>query len=427
MLNVGFKVELLRFVVGLCLFALVGSAFGYTLAFASAVLFVYVLRLFFLIYQLDHWIDRTRRLDAPAKSELKGLWFELGYNIEIIFSRHKKQKRRLKKVVKRFRKMGLALSDGVILLDNHENIEWWNRAAGRLIDLKKQDTGYRITNYVRNPEFVQYFDAGEYEIPLALALKENTLHLEITIYPFGKKEKLVFVRDATRLHKLELMRRDFVANVSHELRTPLTVIRGYVETFSDFDIPPAWDKAFIQMQQQCIRMDDLISDLILLSNLEINERSPEQRLVNIAALLYELIDDLGALSRDREIVVTCDESIDVLGSENELRSALSNLIVNAINYSDSKEQIVVNCSCTADEVVIRVIDFGIGIDPEHISRLTERFYRVDPSRTVTTGGTGLGLAIVKHVLIRHNGELKVSSRLGEGSVFSCHLPRPESI
>ena len=233
------------------------------------------------------------------------------------------------------------------------------------------------------------------------------------------------VRDITHVFKLEQMRKDFVANVSHELRTPLTVLRGYLETLIDSDeLPRQWAGPCRQMEQQTQRMAQLIQDLIALSKLETDERERVHDKVRLSSLIQSVVQDAQALSggNRHQFVVTGDSTISLRGNEGELRSAFSNIVYNATNYSAANAIIAISFERKADGVEVVVKDNGIGIDPKHLPRLTERFYRVDPSRSVLSGGTGLGLAIVKHVLLRHDADLRINSMLGKGTTVYCVFP-----
>jgi len=231
------------------------------------------------------------------------------------------------------------------------------------------------------------------------------------------------IRDITQVYHLEQMRKDFIGNASHELRTPLTVLRGYLETFSDSqDLPQPWHKPIDKMRAQAMRMDNLVTDLILLSKLE-TAATQEQEKVELKPLLARVRSDALAVCHDeRDIEVTCDLSLSILGNEKELYSAISNLVMNATKYSIAGGKIFIVAEKGAEGLSVSIEDQGPGIDPIHLPRLTERFYRVDHSRYAETGGTGLGLAIVKHVLLRHNAELDINSQVGTGSQFSCLFP-----
>lgn len=320
-----------------------------------------------------------------------------------------------------------SMSDAVVMLDFHGNIEWCNDAATDLLGLRREeDVGLHLLNLLRNPSFVAYYEAEKYATPFESASPVNgDIQLSIGISFFAEGNRLLFARDVTRTHRLEQMRKDFVANVSHELRTPLTVINGYLETFSEHGGDnPRWDRAIEQMLRQSRRMHHLIQDLMLLSRLESIPQPAEKELIRMRPLMEMVREEaLAAAKGERSITIECDDAIALKGQAGEIRSALSNLAVNAARYTSEGDNIVLRFYQDDNSAVLEVEDSGIGIEPQYIPRLTERFYRVDQSRSLDTGGTGLGLAIVKHVLLRHRAELKIYSQPGRGSTFCCVFPR----
>ena len=257
---------------------------------------------------------------------------------------------------------------------------------------------------------------------------DNSRTLEFEIALFGERERLMIVRDVTRLHRMELMREDFVGNVSHELGTPITVIKGYVENIMDNvrDLDEKWRKPLRQMLQQSTRMENIVRDLLMLTALETKEVKRQQKPFNIRQLIQEIQQDTEQVyqSRSHEFDFSCDPELEIVGDRAELYSALTNLAQNAAKYTPDRGAIRIEADYAGEGEVfeIRVIDNGIGVEPQHIPRLTERFYRVDVSRSSETGGTGLGLAIVKHILMRHDADLHISSESGNGSTFSCRFP-----
>ena len=318
-----------------------------------------------------------------------------------------------------------ALRDAVILLNEDDNLEWWNQAAQDLLSLQEGDTGKSIFDFIRVPEFRQYYqtttthDEGVH----IESWQDPKRYLKCELTPFGD-EKLLIIYDVTRLQHLEEMRRDFVANVSHELRTPLTVMMGYLENFSDQpDMPPHWRRGFELMTQQTARMNRIVNDLLLLSRIEIEE-SHELNYIDMTRLLTNVYDDAQAYNQEykHSIHLQIDTYDGLYGSEMYLNSALSNLVVNAIKYTPKGGNITISWTRTSDGCRFAVEDDGIGIAPEHIARLTERFYRIDKGRSRATGGTGLGLAIVKHVLYQHEANLQIESVEGVGSTFSMVFP-----
>lgn len=378
------------------------------------------------LLRLHAWLRERQPDDAPPEGY--GLWGEVFDSIYHLQRRDQRVRGRLQAVIDRVQESTAALRDAVIMLDSDGNLEWWNRAAEQLLGLKTpQDSGQAITNLVRHPRFKEYFEAGQYqealEIPSPISDRQR-LQLQITRY--GNNEHLMFVRDVTRLHQLEQMRKDFVANVSHELRTPLTVISGYLETLLDNveEVNPRWLRALQQMQQQGSRMQNLLNDLLLLAKLEATDYPSDNQPVAMDLLLLSIRNDAQALSgsRNHRISLEADHQARLKGSEAELRSAFSNLVFNAVKYSPDDSEIRIRWWADEQGGHFSVADSGIGIEAKHLPRLTERFYRVDSSRASNTGGTGLGLAIVKHVLLRHRARLDIASVPGKGSTFTCHFP-----
>lgn len=403
---------------------IVGWAFDFLPWALAGVFFAYVVWQLHQLRKLQHWLN-NRNTDDPPTS--RGLWGSVFDDVYRLQRRQKKARNRLKAVLNRVQDSTAALKDGVLMVDSHGNLEWWNEAAGRLLGLQeKSDVGQPITNLVRDPSFKEYFENTEgYDDPLEMLAPTNpdlTVQFHITL--FGRKDRLILCQDITRMKHLEDMRQDFVANVSHELRTPLTVISGYLETFLDNKdmLPPRWGRALSQMHQQGNRMQNLVNDLLMLNRLETTHgRDPIS--VPVPTLLKTIQHDAQELSGEKNHTITLEaDDINVLGMDNELSSAFSNLIFNAVKYTPANGEINIRWYQDAKGLHMTVTDNGIGIDIRHIPRLTERFYRADPSRHAETGGTGLGLAIVKHVMLRHEGNLDIQSRVGYGSTFACHFP-----
>lgn len=378
------------------------------------------------LLRLYQWLKTHQSDEAPPDGY--GLWGEVFDSIYHLQRRNQKARGRLQAVIDRMQESTAALRDGMILLDRDGNLEWWNQSAERLLGLKSpQDGGQPVSNLVRHPRFKEYFAQEDYREPLELTSPINdNLRLQFHITIYGAGEHLMLVRDVTRVHQLEQMRKDFVANVSHELRTPLTVIAGYLETLLDNveDVNPRWTRALQQMQQQAGRMQSLLNDLLLLAKLEATDYPADNKPVAIDLMLLSIRNDAQALSggRNHRISLEADARVKLKGSEAELRSAFSNLVFNAVKYTPDEGEIRIRWWGDEQGAHLAVQDSGIGIDPKHLPRLTERFYRVDSSRNASTGGTGLGLAIVKHVLLRHRGSLDISSVPGKGSSFTCHFP-----
>ncbi len=303
---------------------------------------------------------------------------------------------------------------------------WANSRAERHLGIdSRRDRGAPIVNLVRQPAFVHYLASGETREPLVLqSARETAMTLSLQIVPFGVEDKLLMSRDITRLEAVARVRRDFIANVSHELKTPLTVLLGFVETLADVPLDEAQRKRCLAlMADQAKSMQRLVDDLLTLSALESEESPLRETEFSVVPLLRALSADAESLSAGRhEIALTIAAPAMVYGSRDELASAFANLISNAVRYTPDGGRIALDWRAGKDGGEFSVSDNGIGIAAEDIPRLTERFYRVDRSRSRATGGTGLGLAIVKHVLIRHQGELTIESEPERGSRFTARLP-----
>ncbi|TBU96507.1 phosphate regulon sensor histidine kinase PhoR [Stutzerimonas kirkiae] len=413
--------RLLLILLGCLLLGLVSGHLAWSLVLGLVLYLSWTLR---QLLRLLAWLQQNPDAPPPASH---GIWAEVFDNLYQLQRRELRQRNQLQAIIDRVQSSTAALKDGVIMLDSHGNLEWWNIAASDFLGLKhQQDTGHPITNVVRHPAFKEYFERGLYDEPLEIVSPVNDrIYLQVNITRHGNSEHMFLVRDITRLHHLEQMRKDFVANLSHELRTPLTVITGYLETLleNSGEQPGIWQRALQQMDQQAGRMQHLISDLLLLAKLETTSHPSANNPVAVDQLLKSIKSDALALSAEKQhrISLEADSHIQLRGSESELRSAFSNLVFNAVKYTPEGGDIQIRWWGNEQGAFLCVQDSGIGIDRRHLPRLTERFYRVDSSRASTTGGTGLGLAIVKHVLLRHMGRLDIDSVPGKGSAFTCHF------
>ncbi|WP_237234852.1 phosphate regulon sensor histidine kinase PhoR [Pseudomonas sp. TCU-HL1] len=415
--------------IGACLLAgLVTGQYAWALVIGLGAYLGWTLAQLLRLYK---WLKEHQPDEAPPDGY--GLWGEVFDSIYHLQRRDQRVRGRLQAVIDRVQESTAALKDAVVMLDNDGNLDWWNRAAETLLGLKTpQDSGQPVTNLIRHPRFKEYFEQGNYQEPLDLPSPVNDrLRLQFHITQYGNSEHLMLVRDVTRLHQLEQMRKDFVANVSHELRTPLTVIAGYLETLLDNveDVNPRWTRALQQMSQQGKRMQNLLNDLLLLAKLEATDYPSDSQPVAVDLMLLQIKADAIALSGNRHhrISLEADHNFKLRGSEAEVRSAFSNLVFNAVKYTPDEGEIRIRWWGDETGAHLSVQDSGIGIEAKHLPRLTERFYRVDSSRNSGTGGTGLGLAIVKHVLIRHRGRLDISSVLNHGSTFTCHFPATQVV
>lgn len=338
------------------------------------------------------------------------------------------QREQLHEALERFRQAAQAMPDGVVILGAQLAIEWANGQAEFLLGIDNgRDVGAPVINLVREPRFIAYLQGGDYgaQCPLR-SVRRHGQSLQVQAVPFGQGRLMLLVRDVTQLERLETMRRDFVANVSHELKTPLTVVAGFVDTLVDGWQDLSVDEAKHMLTlagEQATRMRRLIEDLLTLSALE-TDAPPQEERIDMAAILADVREEAEVLSAGRHEIVLVDTGPQaLLGSPRELRSAFGNLASNAVRYTPAGGRIELSWQLESDgDVAFSVADNGIGIESQHIARLTERFYRVDRGRSRETGGTGLGLAIVKHVLERHGGGVHIESKPGAGSRFTARLP-----
>jgi two-component system, OmpR family, phosphate regulon sensor histidine kinase PhoR len=403
--------------------ATVGFFLGQVQFTVVAVLAGYLGLTFVRLYRLERWLKR-RRTETPP--DFQGVWGDVVALIMRIYRRKQFHKRRIVQLFREFRRMTSAMPDGVIVLGTDREILWFNRNAGRLLRLRRKvDFGQRIDNLIRHPDFARYVAHGDYTMPIVVrSALDAEAHLALQMVAYGSQQ-LLLVRDVTRQIRLEAMRKDFVANASHELRSPLTVITGYVDTLAeDPGIDPMWQAPLEEMRRQTERMRAVVDGLIELSRLESTSGEAGQELVDVGGMLTLIRRDVLALEyRPAKIGLDLASDAKLLGAESEIHSIFANLISNAVKYTPPEGRIDISWWVDADGAHFSVADSGVGIAPEHIPRLTERFYRVDPSRARETGGSGLGLSIVKHALQRHGGSLEIESEEGVGSTFTCHFPQ----
>lgn len=375
------------------------------------------------LFRLEWWLRHRSYADPP---DVGGPWGEIIAQIVRLHRRKRFHKQRFVQLMRQLQRSTAALPNGVVILNAQREIMWFNRMAARLLNLRRTaDLGMRIEHLMREPEFVRYLSVGDYSNPVVIRTATGEeCYLSMQVAPYGDGQLLLLVSDVSRQMRLEAVRRDFVANASHELRSPLTVISGYLETLAQ---DPAVDAdlqgPIAEMRRQAERMTAIIRDLLELSRLEETNEIVGGEPVDIGALLALLRKDVLARPvHPREIRVRIDSTAQLNGDEPEIHSAFSNLVDNAAKYTPAEGLLEMRWWADEDGGHFSVSDTGMGIPPEHIPRLTERFYRVDAGRSRSTGGSGLGLAIVKHVLQRHGATLEVQSTLGAGSTFICHFP-----
>jgi two-component system, OmpR family, phosphate regulon sensor histidine kinase PhoR len=368
--------------------------------------------------------DSVENISPPS-----GYWEEIYFGLQRLVKGLKQRIRNIEQQHDHFIEAFQASPNGIVMLDENDQIEWCNSIAERFFGLSfKRDALQRIHFLIRRPEFIQYFVKRNFEEPLLLERmgSNSNLSLMIQAFPFGQKRHLLLVQNITDLQKADAMRRDFVANVSHEMRTPITVLMGFLETVQSLNLSKEQqDQYFDLMMSQAQRMKTLVEDLLTLANLESNALPAATNELQMNTLMALVRNDAEALSEGKHsLSYDVESSQNLLGDEREILSAFSNLVSNAIRYTPDLGVINVKWSVNQEgQGEFSVSDTGPGIAPEHLSRLTERFYRVDRSRSRETGGTGLGLAIVKHIASRHQTQLLIESTPGLGSTFTLQFPK----
>lgn len=373
------------------------------------------------LLRLQHWIRNRSHEDPP---ELRGVWGDVVGLVSRLYRRKQFHRRRVIQLLREFRRLSAALPDGVVLLSRDHEILWFNRRAGSLLGLRRKiDVGLPIANLVRQPEFTEYLRTASARQGVVVALRGGETFLLMVVIPAGE-QALMLVRDVTREARLEQMRKDFVANASHELRSPLTVVAGYLEQLADDPgLGQEWRQPVADMRRQADRMREIVDDLLELSRLEASGEEAPYAAVGVPALIERLVQEARAAAPSApRFVLDLDRTLLLKGGESEIHSIAWNLIWNAVKFTPATGTITVRWRRQGAGAALVVEDTGIGIPPEHLPRLTERFYRVDRGRARATGGSGLGLAIVKHAIQRHGGRLDIASQEGRGSAFTAHFP-----
>ncbi|MBT9591751.1 MAG: phosphate regulon sensor histidine kinase PhoR [Thiobacillus sp.] len=424
----GFWWRPLGVLAGVMLVALLlwaASGWVAALAFLAGIQAFVMLRRLLQEYRLSRWLENPDEVDPP---DATGTWGDIFYRLDKLQRRQRASRSELTNALEQFEHAAQAVPDGMVILNRSDQIEWCNPASRKYLGLDcERDRGQFIRYLLRQAHFLTFLDAMDYSKRLICKSPINReVIVSLQLVPFGASQKLLVARDITDLERVDAMRRDFIANVSHELRTPLTVVGGFVETLADVpDLPAAESKRYFDlMLDHTRRMQHLLDDLLTLSQLESDDHAlKDDAPINVHELAGALKSDAESLSRGRHnIQLMLDSQAGLKGNLQEVRSALGNLVSNAVRYTPDGGKITLAWREQGDEGVFSVTDTGEGIAPEHIPRLTERFYRVDRSRSRETGGTGLGLAIVKHVLTRHGARLDIQSIPGKGSTFSVAFP-----
>ena len=414
------------------LLALLGAALGILLDDIALGLLCSALALlvfwYVQLFRVERWLAQPDR-EPP---EARGIWGRLLDHIYRLQRQSKEAQGRLESSIQYLQDSLKSVRDAAIITDPWGNIAWVNDSAESLLGISlNDDVGRPLVNLMRIRELSQYLSLADYSQPLRLLpTSEREACLQVEVSTFSGGDRLIFVKDISEQYKLEVMRRDFVGNVSHELRTPLTVLKGYVENIQSLEseLVDQIARPLAQMEMQVVRMEVLLKDLLWLSRIESIEGADKTSPINMASLVNEIAEDLRAAWPQRELICSMEYDGMILGDAVELHSAVSNLVVNALKYSGADSCVMIRWSRVDGQPTLSVIDEGEGIEPQHIPRLTERFYRVDKSRSQNTGGTGLGLAIVKHVALSHNAELVISSVYGKGSEFAlAFAPQEDNV
>lgn len=384
--------------------------------------------------KITQWLRHNNVQEPP---QMGGIWGDLIDRMRRILKEQRKQTQNEEQKLQDFLLAIQASPNGVVLLDPEGRIEWCNQTAALHLGMDaKRDLMQHVVHLVRDPAFKKYYSNESHDAEAIIDGRSGSLQkavkLSVHLHNYGENRQLLLTRDVTTIAQAEVMRRDFVANVSHEIRTPLTVMSGFIETLQSLNLnKDEQDKYLDLMSVQASRMQDLVNDLLILSQLEGSTLPSVSEPVSLQGLMSSIESEARGLSSsqlfENEVPQTIQfetpEGVQLSGANKELHSAVSNLVNNAVRYTPSGGLVTSSWTLLPDQrIQFSVTDTGPGIAPEHLPRLTERFYRVDRSRSRESGGTGLGLAIVKHVMQRHGGELKIESELGKGSKFTLIFP-----
>lgn len=418
---------------------LITSSTTALIAFSLGLL-AYLISHIYWLHALQIWFKKPTLKEIPEGS---GVWEDIFIALLQYERNNNQNEKQLNASLERFNLATSAMPDGLVILSPSNEIEWCTPNAEDQLGLNlATDKKLPIVNLIRDSHFIAYLYNENYEEPFRLKSWRNAeIVFEILLIKFENDQKLLICRDMTLREKVDVMRRDFIANVSHELRTPLTVVGGFIETLTDMEgaVPENLKNYFSMMEDQTVRMRRIIEDLLTLSTIESNAEETDDIEIDMAGLLKSIQSDgIGlsqSLNKTKHIIhLDADAKLNLSGAVEELRSVFSNLVSNAIRYTPTANkktgksgEIFISWALQNGEPVFSVRDTGIGIEQQHIERLTERFYRVDRSRSRETGGTGLGLSIVKHILIRHQAKLDIHSEIGIGSTFSAVFPKARSV
>ena len=376
------------------------------------------------LIKLDLWLN-SKKLDTLPHGNSIGLWNKVFTKIYRSQLKQKRTNHNLFEALDQFKSAAEAMYDGIISVNENNEIIWSNKTAQRMINIIPRNDYNQPVNYIfRNSDFKQYIENEDFSKTLKITNQANMLPLEVRVANFSNNHRIIILRDMAYENNIQNMRKEFVSNFSHELKTPLTVILGFLETLQMSTSNKENEKKIIDlMNNQAYRMKSLIDDLLLLSNVESNNEINRSEKINISLLVKEIKKNIAEVNGvNHKFIFSIDSKLNIYGAKHEVLSAFSNLITNAIRYTPKKGRIDIRWNQVGEHAVFEVVDSGIGIAETDLAKVSNRFYRVDPDRSRNTGGTGLGLAIVKNVMMQHQGEMKISSKVNQGSAFKLFFP-----
>ena len=409
------------FLIEIILFLIISNIYSIKIGLIVCLAFMscYLIMHMYWIFRLKKWLKSPSLSNLPHGT---GIWQQIFTEHYQVFKKNKNSKKELVSALEQFTQAAEALVDGVVALNENNEIIWSNNKAKIMFNLNiKKDIGQPINYIFRNTKLINYLDKANFDESITINLDANLKKvIEVKILLFGEKQKILIAKDISQGIKIEANRKEFISNVSHELKTPLTVISGFIETLEDMTEFKNKDhkKIFKTMSSQAYRMTKLVDDLLLLSNVESNLFQNRSEKLQIKIIINKIKKSISSIdAKKHKIKYLINENLNIYGSKREIESAFSNLITNAIRYTQNNGSISISWGLINGLPIFEVKDNGCGIEQKHIDRITERFYRVDPDRSRDTGGTGLGLSIVKNIIKQHNGELKITSDIGKGSSF----------
>lgn len=406
------------------IYFIISSIFSQKLAvvIVLATLIIFILIHIYWIYKLSNWVESPSLKNLPNGT---GIWENIFAKLYRTYRQQKKSQTQLTTTLDQFIQAAEAINDGIIGVNEDNEILWSNKKAQKMLDINpKKDYNQPINYIFRNSDLSNYLIKENYEDSINIHNTNNKLDIEIKATFFSENHKLITCRDLTSLKKIQNLRKDFVSNFSHELKTPLTVISGFLETLEDRKKIDVQSKKIISlMSEQAHRMKKLIDDLLLLSNVESDYLQNRSEKIIMRDIFKKIKNEVSFIDQQQhKISYSLNNEINIYGSSTEIYSAFINLLTNAIRYTDKKGEITVSWNKINNDAIFQVADTGIGIPEKHLKRITERFYRVDEDRSRESGGTGLGLSIVKNIMHQHQGEIRVASEINSGSSFKLIFP-----